>query len=997
MLPSSLTVLVEMAAQLAWPVTQALFHSLWIGVLVAACLRLLERVAGRSSGETGEAGRCPEVPARHRFTLSLTALAFVAASLPLSFSLVFDRAAFDEAVAAARRSKETGQSVDLLAAMPIAQVLDDFRSAEGPGRESLAEPIAVGSQPNVWHSDAFESLWAEARQFAPAIAALYGVGVLAMLLRLVMGICGGRRLAKGGQPLTDSVLLVSLHEQVNRLGVRLHPLVATCERVAVPVVVGVVRPVILLPASLLSGLAPGDIETILAHELAHLRRRDHLTIVVQRGLESVLFYHPIAWWLGRRIDTLREDACDDLVLDSGIDRLGYATTLLRVAELRTCIVEKRQQLAQLAVDGGHPSKLRRRIERIVESKSDPGVRVRQSRSGLALFTACVALALAFLLQIPVQSQIASPPEAATSDKNTRDKATDSAATRPESPSANTATTSNEPDLVSQKLDSRTDFSAEEMPLLEVLDFVERKSGVPIEISLGECMLRGVSGQSPVTLAVKDATFAEILSQATLALNLTFEITPDGIRIPAKTPAFEFRIVPELPTSNLRVRLPNDWKENSYRDGTGGDTNVGQEPGFAWFPVQPIKDDFVTLPAMEARGTGKIGLLSDDTQHILTPDGRWHVQEVRLEDDPSGQKRLIVTIDEAGGARIRKLTQAAMNQKIAMLVHGVVIMAPTVRGEISEKLAISGNFSDEQWRLIESSIKQAMLPPDDAFGFDCDVRDKNTGEPISNVKVRWIVRKSPFNQQETPLFDQTFTTDAQGQFNVTMPRDAYEFAKRTTVFEVVHPDYIEQKGSGAPLLLPDAPEGGFDLRHLKLTPGAVVTGRFLKPDGKPAANLRFMVARDRRQSGAANSGRVISHTDEDGRFRIVTTAQWPKRLHWYPDDFVSDSIAIRKRMAGEKPVPIVDSSPLQLPTIRLKYGPRISGVVLDQDGNPIAGASLRAVTGTRVPIRGAVAGEDGHFSFPATAALERLPGHGRGVSVDASVSRDDSQAARQRKP
>lgn len=177
MLSLTLTLLVDMAAQLAWPVTQALFHSLWIGILVVVCLRLLEQIVGRSAGESGEAGRCPEVPARHRFALSLTALAFVAASLPVSFSLVFDRDAFDEAVAAARRSKEavSGSSVELLAATPIAQVLDDFRSAESSASESLAEPVTAGSQANVWHSDAFESLWAEARQFAPAIAALYGV------------------------------------------------------------------------------------------------------------------------------------------------------------------------------------------------------------------------------------------------------------------------------------------------------------------------------------------------------------------------------------------------------------------------------------------------------------------------------------------------------------------------------------------------------------------------------------------------------------------------------------------------------------------------------------------------------------------------------------------------------------------------------------------------------------------------------------------------------
>ena len=967
MLPSSLTVLVEMAAQLAWSVTQALFNSLWIGVLVAACLWLLERFSGRS-GQTDQAEPRPELAARLRFNFSLTALVLVAASLPLSFFLVFDRTAFEEAVVATGHAGDavSESSANLLDAKPIAQVRDDVQPAAGPEGGSLAEPATEASQTDAWNDSELPRLMAGARRFAPVIAVLYGLGVLVMLLRLAVGICGGRRLAKSGRRPSDSALMASLNSQATRLGVKLRPLVSTCERVAVPVVVGVVRPVILLPASLLSGLAPEDVETILAHELAHLRRRDHLTVLVQRALEAVLFYHPIAWWLSRRIDAFREDACDDLVLASGIDRMGYATTLLRVAELRTNAAEERRLLSQLAVDGGHPSKLRRRIERIVESSPDPGVRVRQSRFGLALLTVCLALVASLLVQVPVQSQTSSAPEVATRDENAGDNAADSAAARPESPSAEGSTTSNEPDPIRQKLSSRTDFRSEEMPLLEVLDFVERESGVPITISLGECMLRGVDGHSPVTLAVKDATFVELLSQATLALNLSFEITPDGIRIPAKTPAFEFRIVPQLPASNASVRLPEGWKENAYRDGTGGETNVGQHPGFAWFPAQLSKGLVNPPPAMESRGTGQIALLSDDAQHIMTPDGRWHVQEVRLEDAPGGQRQLAVTIDEAGGARMRKLSRAAMNQKIAMLVHGVVVMAPTVRSEIGEKFIIAGGFSDEQWRLIEKSVKQAMLPPGDEFSFDCDIGDKYSSKPVAGAQVRWTVLRIGSSRKEDSIFDQRFTTDEQGRFQVTMSRDVYEHAKRRTVYEVIHPDYIEQKDYGAPLLLPDAPESLFDLRHLKLTPGTVVTGRFLNRDGTPAATLRIMVGRNRASTG---SRRVISHTDEDGRFQIVTTAQWPKRLHWYPDEFVSDSIAIRKKMKGEKPVPFVDSSPLHLETIRLKHGPRISGVVLDLEGNPLANTSLRAVTGTRVPIRSATTGKDGHFSFPPLPPLK----------------------------
>ncbi len=232
--------------------------------------------------------------------------------------------------------------------------------------------------------------------------------VLAMLLRLAVGICGGERLAIGGQRLTDSALLASLHERVNRLGVKLHRLWQLANESPFRSSSVSSAPVILLPASLLWSGAE-DVETILAHELAHLRRRDHLTIVVQRGLEAVLFTTTPSHGVGRQVDTFREDACDDL--DSRQrhrpSRLRDGL-LLRVAELRTSTAEKQQQLA---VDGEHPSKMRRRIERIVESKSDPGVRCKVDRASPC--SPHVAAALAFLVQLPVRSQIASR-EVATS-------------------------------------------------------------------------------------------------------------------------------------------------------------------------------------------------------------------------------------------------------------------------------------------------------------------------------------------------------------------------------------------------------------------------------------------------------------------------------------------------------------------------------------------------------------------------------------------------------
>jgi len=95
----------------------------------------------------------------------------------------------------------------------------------------------------------------------------------------------------------------------------------------VPVVIGWLRPVILLPASVLTGLSREHLQTILAHELAHVRRCDYLVNLLQSIAETLLFYHPAVWWISGLIRTEREHCCDDLVLAAGEDRFTYAEAL----------------------------------------------------------------------------------------------------------------------------------------------------------------------------------------------------------------------------------------------------------------------------------------------------------------------------------------------------------------------------------------------------------------------------------------------------------------------------------------------------------------------------------------------------------------------------------------------------------------------------------------------------------------------------------------------
>jgi BlaR1 peptidase M56/HEAT repeats len=105
----------------------------------------------------------------------------------------------------------------------------------------------------------------------------------------------------------------------------------------VPAVIGWWRPVILMPVSVLTGggLTPLQLDALLAHELAHVRRHDYLVNVLQTVIEALLFYHPAVWWVSTRVREEREHCCDDLAVAACGDARFYATALLTMEQLRT--------------------------------------------------------------------------------------------------------------------------------------------------------------------------------------------------------------------------------------------------------------------------------------------------------------------------------------------------------------------------------------------------------------------------------------------------------------------------------------------------------------------------------------------------------------------------------------------------------------------------------------------------------------------------------------
>jgi beta-lactamase regulating signal transducer with metallopeptidase domain len=167
----------------------------------------------------------------------------------------------------------------------------------------------------------------------PLLPRLWLIGAGAMLLWSAAGLAGAERLRRCATGAADPRLVDRCRTLAAALRIVRPIALHVCDRIASPVLIGILRPAILLPPALLSGLTPRQIEMVLLHELAHVRRWDNLVNLFQRVVESLLFFHPSVWVLSARIRREREHACDDLVLRHA--RCGddeYVQTLLLVAQ-----------------------------------------------------------------------------------------------------------------------------------------------------------------------------------------------------------------------------------------------------------------------------------------------------------------------------------------------------------------------------------------------------------------------------------------------------------------------------------------------------------------------------------------------------------------------------------------------------------------------------------------------------------------------------------------
>lgn len=292
-----------------------LVHSLWQLVLIGAALWLMLKVFHKNSPN-------------FKYNLALgslgVSLLFAVATFIYEFSSFsptpfLDRIAFE------------------------GMVLSEVQATASIGIESLISQLIN---------------WIEVQ--LPLLVNFWFMGALLFLFRLFNSLSEIRTLRKSSSDPQDFQLEKMLYRLMGKMNVSKKVEIRLTSHGVSPVTFGYLKPIILIPSALILQLAPVQLEAIIAHELAHVKRNDYLSNLLQSALEVLFFYHPCYWWMNQTVKELRENATDDVAVKAGVAPKELAYSL---AEVLNFAKQNPPELALAAVKKRNPTL--QRIKRIL--------------------------------------------------------------------------------------------------------------------------------------------------------------------------------------------------------------------------------------------------------------------------------------------------------------------------------------------------------------------------------------------------------------------------------------------------------------------------------------------------------------------------------------------------------------------------------------------------------------------------------------------------------
>lgn len=214
----------------------------------------------------------------------------------------------------------------------------------------IASPIAPSGMSNTAHQ-------IQLADYTPLVAVLWMTGIIVLSMRLTLQMLQVHRLTTTNIVQPSDKLELIFNQLKERLFVTKRARLVISLTAHVPMAIGWIKPVVLLPANLASGLSIAQLEMLMAHELAHIKRYDYLVNLIQTFVELVLFFHPAVKWISKQIRQEREYCCDDLAIHHCGNQLVYARALAEAEVLRHNIPE----LAMAATGGDLSSRIHRAV------------------------------------------------------------------------------------------------------------------------------------------------------------------------------------------------------------------------------------------------------------------------------------------------------------------------------------------------------------------------------------------------------------------------------------------------------------------------------------------------------------------------------------------------------------------------------------------------------------------------------------------------------------
>ena len=251
------------------------------------------------------------------------------------------------------------------------------------------------------HAAQYAFPWAELAGVIFALVALF------LLARIALGAIFGHRLVRSAETIADCDALRVLMRQARSAGVVSPPRLAESDVISVPVTLGILRPVILLPTYWRKWDEP-TLRAVIAHEMSHIARRDALTQRLALIHRAVFWFSPLSWWLNLALADAAEEASDEAALLAGADRAFYATTLLNFF---AALSQNSRRVYWQGVSMAAPGQADRRVDRILNWKGAVSMRIRKSLAVALAVVGVPAILLAAAARPSTQTEAPVAPPA----------------------------------------------------------------------------------------------------------------------------------------------------------------------------------------------------------------------------------------------------------------------------------------------------------------------------------------------------------------------------------------------------------------------------------------------------------------------------------------------------------------------------------------------------------------------------------------------------------